>query len=227
MLRALTRTAGQSRDLDVSLDLLTDHLRCLGTLSREQKLLRSRLRAARARSRARMAEALMDLDIARLRRDLRAVLARRGEEIFAAKVRLRATRDEQGEALLEEFTALNASFDPVALHALRRRARRLRYAAEVGDGVRGGNPSEAPALFKTLQERLGNLHDHHVLAAWLESQAKSSEARGYAALAGEARARRRWAEATAHELHARLLEARPQDIARRALEAMGRTRTAA
>lgn len=227
VLRALTRTAGQSRDLDVSLDLLTEHLRSLPARTREQTLLRGYLRAARARSRTRMAEALMDLDIARLRRDLRAVLARGGEEVFAVKVRLRAARDEQGRSLLEEFEALAAAFDPVALHALRRRARRLRYTAEVADGVRGGSPSDAPPLFKTLQERLGSLHDHHVLSAWLQGQAESSAMRGRAAFAAEARALGRWAEAAAHEQHAQLLETRPLDITRRALLAMGAARTAA
>ncbi|HSD27332.1 MAG TPA: CHAD domain-containing protein, partial [Vicinamibacteria bacterium] len=103
VLRTLTRTAGQSRDLDVSLDLLKDRLRSLDAPTREQAVLRTRLVAARYRSRTRMAEALMDLDIARLRRDLRVVLARKGDAVFAVKVRLRAVRDEQGEALIEGF----------------------------------------------------------------------------------------------------------------------------
>jgi CHAD domain-containing protein len=227
VLRTLTRTAGQSRDLDVSFDLLKDRLQSLDAPTREQAVLRTRLVAARYRSRTRMAEALMDLDIARLRRDLRVVLARKGDAVFAVKVRLRAVRDEQGEALIEGFQALSERFDPVALHALRRRARRLRYAAEVGDAVRGGEPSEAPALWKTLQERLGTLHDHHVLAGWLLAQAASGDKRGQAAFAGEARAQAAWAEAMAESLHGRLLEARPVEIATRALEAMGRARSAA
>jgi CHAD domain-containing protein len=227
VLRELTRTAGKSRDLDVSLELLVERLRALGPLSPEQSLLRRRLRSARAYSRSRMAEALMDLEIARLRRDLRAVLARGGEEVFAVRVRLRAVRDEEGEALLEGFRALGTDFDPVALHALRRRARRLRYAAEVGDAVRGGPPSDAPALFKTLQEQIGKLHDHHVLAGWLEAQAVAAGQRGQAAFAAGARAEAAWAEAEAMRLHHQLLQAHPIEIATRALEAMGRARTAA
>jgi CHAD domain-containing protein len=227
VLRALTRTAGQSRDLDVSLDLLTERLRLLEAPTREQTLLRARLRAARTRSRSRMAEALMDLEIARLRHDLRVILARTADAVFAVKVRLRAVRDEQGEALVEGFQALSERFDPVALHALRRRARRLRYAAEVGDAVRGGEPSEAPALWKTLQERIGTLHDHHVLARWLHAQVAGAEKRGQTAFADAARAQGAWAEATAEGLHAQLLEARPLEIATKALAAMGRARTAA
>jgi CHAD domain-containing protein len=226
VLRALTRTAGRSRDLDVSLELLQARLQRLGALGSEQRQLRQRLRAARTYSRTRMAEALMDLEIARLRRDLRAVLRRGGEEVFAVRVRLRAVRDELGESLLQGFHELSTSFDPVELHALRRRARRLRYAAEVGDAVRGA-PSGAPALWKSLQEQIGKLHDFHVLAGWLEAQAVAAEARGRAGYAGAARAQRAWAEAEARELHGRLLQARPVEIATRALEAMGRARTAA
>ncbi|HEY6554694.1 MAG TPA: CHAD domain-containing protein, partial [Vicinamibacteria bacterium] len=79
VLRELARTAGASRDLDVGLELLTDRLHAVSPVDPEQRLLRTRLRAARARSRTRMAEALMDLEIARLRRDLRAVVAKGGE----------------------------------------------------------------------------------------------------------------------------------------------------
>jgi len=227
VLRELTRTAGKSRDLDVSLDLLADRLGSRAPLSREQALLRRRLRATRAYSRSRMAEALMDLEIARLRRDLRAVLARGGEEVFAVRVRLRAVRDEEGQALLEGFRALSTEFDPVALHALRRQARRLRYTAEVGDAVRGGPPSDAPDLWKTLQEQIGKLHDHHVLAGWLATQATAAERRAQTALAATARAERNWAEAEAMKLHHQLLLAHPIDIATKALEAMGHARTAA
>jgi CHAD domain-containing protein len=228
VLRDLTRTAGASRDLDVSLELLAEHLRAVAPLDPEQRRLRSRLRGVRAYSRTRMAEALMDLEIARLRRDLRAVLERGAEDAFSVRVRLRDLRDGQGEALLKGFESLSTRFDPEALHALRRRARRLRYAAEIADQVRGGaTESKAPALWKTLQERIGRLHDHSVLANWLEAQASSAENQGETALAAAARAQSSWATAMAGTLHRQLLEARPIEIATQALEAMGRARNAA
>ena len=222
VLRALTRTAGASRDLDVGVELLADRLHALAPLDAEQRRLRSRLRSARAYSRTRMAEALMDLEIARLRRDLRAVVARGGEDAFSVRVRLRDIRDRQGEALLKGFDSLGVHLDPVALHALRRRARKLRYAAELGDVVRGGSSSKAPGLWKTLQERIGQLHDHYVLAGWLDAQAASAERRGQTALAAAARAQSTWAVTMAGSLHRQLLEARPREIATEALEAMGR-----
>jgi CHAD domain-containing protein len=228
VLRDLARTAGASRDLDVGLDLLTERLQAVAPLDPEQRRLRSRLRRARAYSRTRMAEALMDLEIARLRRDLRAVLAKGAGDAFLVRVRLRETRDEQGEELLKGFESLSTRFEPEGLHALRRRARRLRYAAELGDVVRGGgSESRASALWKTLQERIGQLHDHYILAGWLDAQATAAERRGEAALAAAARAQSSWATNMAGTLHRQLLEAHPIEIVTQALEAMGRARTAA
>jgi CHAD domain-containing protein len=222
VLRDLARTAGASRDLDVGVELLAEQLHSMAPLDAEQRLLRTRLRAARARSRTRMAEALMDLEIARLRRDLRAVLAKGGEDAFSVRVRLRDLHDEQGEALLKGFESLGTHFDPEALHALRRRARRLRYAAEVGDVVRGGAQSKAPALWKSLQGRIGQIHDHHVLAGWLDAQATVADRRGQTALAGAARALSAWAVDAAGTFHRQLLASRPLEIVTQALEAMGR-----
>lgn len=227
VLHGLTGTAGSSRDLDVSLDLFSGHLHALEPVGDELKRIRIRLRAARAKSRTRMAEALLDLEIARLRRDLRRVVTRGADDAFSVRVRMRDLRDEQGGAVLKGFESLRARFDPEALHELRRRARRLRYAAELGDVLRGGAESKAPALWKTLQERLGQLHDHHVLAGWLESEAVSAEKRGLRALAAAARAQSAWAMTMAASLHGQLLEAHPVLIATQALEAMGHARTAA
>jgi len=227
VLRELTRTAGSSRDLDVSLELLTEHLHAVVPVGSELKRMRTRLRAARAKSRARMAEALMDLEIARLRRDLRRVVARGADDAFSIRVRLRDLRDEQGSTVLKGFESLRARFDPEALHELRRRARKLRYAAELDDALRGGTESKAPALWKQLQARIGQIHDHHVLAGWLEGQGEGAEKRGLPELAAAARAQSAWATTMAASLHRQLLEEHPALIATRALEAMGRARTAA
>ena len=227
VLRALTRAAGQSRDLDVSLDLLNARLREQGTLSGEEVMLRRRLRAARTRSRARMAEALLDLEIARLRRDLRKMLARKADGLFSILGRIRATRDEEGEALLAGFRGLGDRYDPEGLHALRRQARRLRYTAEVHDALMRDEPSEAPGLLKALQERIGALHDVHVLARWLEDQGKVATEHGQTALTEAAGALQAVFEGRARELHRTLLEASPIEIASRALLALGRNRPAA
>jgi CHAD domain-containing protein len=225
ILRQLTRAAGTSRDLDVSVDLLQARLRAQSP-SPEHSLLQRRLRAARRRSRTRMAEALMDLEIARLRQDLRTIVSRRAEDVFTVLSRLREARDFQGQILLAGFEELGDRFDPVGLHRLRRRARRLRYVAELGDLLRG-EESEAPALWKSLQDEIGLIHDHQVLAAWLGGQARAAAARGQEALAALARGEQAAVLDIGSALHRTLLGRRPAEVVTRALEAMGRPRVAA
>jgi len=225
-LRELTRATGRSRDLDVILGLFKKRLGGSGAASPESRLLLRRLRTARQRSRNSMAEALLDLEIARLRRDLRAVAARGGDGLFVVLLRLRERREGAGAGLLAEFATLGDRFDPDALHRVRREARRLRYAAEIWDAVRG-QQSQAPALFKELQERLGHIHDAWVLACWLGRQAAAAASRGAEALAAEARAH----EAVFHEAsrahHVELLERGPAALVQKAMEAMGPSRSAA
>src|SRR5688572_6250955 len=100
ILRQIRSAAGASRDLDVGVALLEERVHDLEAPSREARTLLRRLRAARSRSRARMAESLMDLEIARLRRHLRQILSRRGEGLFPVLLRLGQARDARGGSLL-------------------------------------------------------------------------------------------------------------------------------
>ena len=171
VLRQLTRTVGEGRDMDVILGLFDDRLAARKSPSAEQRALLSRLRSARARSRAQVADSVLDLDIDGLRRDLRRLLQGGASESATVLARARAVREEEGAELLRGFSQLGERYRPEALHALRRRARRLRYAAEVEDVVRG-DESRAPVLWKRLQDGIGVIHDHHVLASWFEEQAR-------------------------------------------------------
>jgi CHAD domain-containing protein len=226
VLQQLTRTAGASRDLDVGLELYKERLRALEQPTPEQLVLRRRLRTHRSRSRSRMADALMDLEIAGLRRDLRVIVARKAEGVFTVLASVRDLRDALGASLLAELAEIGDLFDPAALHLLRRRARRLRYASEVSDAVRG-EESGAPALWKQLQDRIGTLHDRHVLAGWLQAQADAAQKRGQGTLEAAARAEHAFFVEETRRLHQQLLESRPADLAGHALDAMGRTRPAA
>jgi CHAD domain-containing protein len=67
----------------------------------------------------------------------------------------------------------------LALHAIRRHCRWLRYAAELDRALFGGRAS-AIQRFKDLQEILGKLHDAFVLAEWIAGEAVSSEAQSKA-----------------------------------------------
>ena len=223
VLRQLTREVGCGRDLDVFLGLLEDRLAASRGASPEQRRLLTRLRSARGRGRRQVAEAVMDLDIDGLRRDLRRVLQLGAADSTTVLARVLAFREKHGAALLRGFSQLGDRNRPAELHALRRRARRLRYAAEVEDAVRGDD-SRAPVLWKRLQDGIGALHDNHQLARWLDEQARAAERHGNAALARAARVERRFFLAEGRRLHAALVATRPADLALRALDAMARPR---
>jgi CHAD domain-containing protein len=171
-----------------------------------------------------MAEALLDLEIARLRRDLRAAVQRGGELLFTVLLRVRDVRDHEGERVLEALTRLGDAFDSEALHRVRIRSRRLRYTAELQDLLKN-SPSQAARLWKDLQERLGLVRDHHVLSQWFSGQALRAARPGQEALQAEARALASWFEEESRRHHQELLAARPTDVVRRALEEMGQGRT--
>ncbi len=219
VLRDLTRAAGGSRDLDVCVDLFEKRWEASDKPA-ELALLRRRLRATRGRSRHRMAEALMDLEIAGLRRDLRSILARGGEDIFIALGRLRQIRDDEGTRLLALIADLGDAYDPEGLHKARIVARRLRYVGEVAEGLRG-QELEGTGQFKELQTRLGHVRDHHVLASWLLGQASAAAARGQSSLARQARREAAFFREESHRHHRRLLEQSPTAFTRRALVGLG------
>jgi CHAD domain-containing protein len=226
ILRELTRAAGTSRDLDVGFGLFEARLKERAQTDAERRLLRQRLRSARRRSRLRMAEALMDIDIARVRRDLRVVMSRRGDLVFTALLRLREARDLRGTAILEALDTLGDAFDPAALHRLRIRLRRLRYAAELAEKLTG-QTTEAPGLFRQLQDALGEVRDAFVVASWFGRQAAAATGRGQAALAAAAREEEAVFLEKSHEHHRAFLALSPAATVRRGLEAMGASRTAA
>jgi CHAD domain-containing protein len=226
ILRELVRTVGAGRDMDVLLGLFEDRLAALKSTTPEQRALLSRLRAARVRSRADVSDSVFDLDIDGLRRALRRLLEGGAADASAVLARARALREAEGAVLLRGFSQVGERYRPLELHALRRRIRRLRYVAEVEDAVRGEG-SRAPALWRRLQDGIGVLHDHHVLAEWLEEQARAAEARGNALVARAALRERRVFVGMGRLLHRALLETRPADLALRALEAMARGRSIA
>jgi CHAD domain-containing protein len=222
LLRQLTRAAGCSRDLDVLLECYDERLKTLPERSEEQKLLRHRLASARRRSRARMVDNLLDLEISRLRGDLAGLIARGGLSPSVVCERFAATSAKEFRFLHDGFTHLGTRLDAEELHALRRHARRLRYAVEVFDQIRNFE-SAATKPWKSLQDLIGVIHDHHVLAEWFAGQAKSDHERGKDRLAAAARIEAELARTTMRRLHAELLAADPLAIVARGLAALGMT----
>jgi CHAD domain-containing protein len=212
----LTRAAGAGRDLDVLVALYEQRLAGMDPSSDEQRELLRRLRVARTRSRSRLADGILDLDIDRLRKEIRRIRARGTADAGTILQRTRAVRKRQGAILLEGLAAVGNRYDPEALHALRRRIRRLRYTAEVDDVVRGED-SGASKVWRKLQDAIGALHDAHVLAVWLDRQARRASTQRRRALAAAARAEKAAFEAEGRRLHRELLAAGPTQIIAQAL----------
>jgi CHAD domain-containing protein len=211
LLQQLTRTAGSSRDLDVLFEIYDERLQALPTRTPEQACLRKRLADARRRGRRRMVEALLDVEVSQLRADLRELVARGGSPISVVDERVNELAQSEGQPLQEGLDALGALLDPVALHALRRRARRLRYGVDVIQAIAEENRG-ASKPWKMLQDLIGSIHDRHVLAEWLEAQAAADRKRGNHPMAAAAVADASWARSTMVRLHDEFIAARPHAI---------------
>jgi CHAD domain-containing protein len=209
-LRALTRLAGQGRDLDVSVALFDAEAPRVKAPPMAVRLLRSRLETARDHAHAGLVKALADFDATRLHEDLDLLIARGGADSGEAALRLAEARRRHARVALDELRALGRHFAPMALHAIRRHCRWLRYAAELDRALFGGRAS-AVRRFKDLQEILGKLHDAFVLAEWIAREAASWEARGKAAHAAAARVVAAHFRDRAQALHRRFLRANTAD----------------
>jgi CHAD domain-containing protein len=226
VLRDMARAGGVSRDLDVGLGLFDERLQAGHAAAPELKTLRRALVRARNRSRHQMSDALLDLEIAGLRKDLATIQKRGGEPVFTVFVRLRKAARKASAELEAELDSLGSAFDAERLHGIRRQFRQLRYLAEVLDAVRGQDSGAATGL-RGLQEVLGRLHDNHVLAAWLQDQATKAQARGRTPLAGAARRECFVFLETCRSLHGQFLRQAPATVIANALAAMIPSRFAA
>jgi|GEM_PF-1196278 len=220
LLRTLTQTAGSGRDLDVLLEIFSERLKRVPQRSLEQNRLRRRLADARRRGQARMVQRLLDVEIAQLRGDLSTLALRGGPERSVVCARIRDLCERESRKLLDGFGALGTLLDIEALHALRRRARRLRYTVEIYVEIFGDRAGEAKP-WKRLQDLIGVLHDHYVLAQWFDRQALTDEKRGSKILASAALAEADWARETMHQLHHRYLAEDPSTLVQRGLSAVG------
>jgi CHAD domain-containing protein len=215
-LKHVIRAMAPARDLDVSLSLFEAQARSRPA-SPEALYVRRRLRAARGRSRARVAESRLEHRLAGLRRALRAILARGGAKRSLVQVRMRRAGGATGEELLARAAALGNGFDPDELHELRRRIRRLRYLAEVAARV-DTETSDAPEQLKRLQDGLGRIHDAWILEIWLERASAAADARGEADLSGGLRRLGTRLRAAARAHHRAYLKQDPGSILERAVD---------
>jgi CHAD domain-containing protein len=226
ILRAVARAGGLSRDLDVGLELFDARLAATSPAGSEAKALRRALVAARNRSRKRMTEGLLDLDIKGLREDLKGIQKRGGEPVFTVFVRLRKEAQKMRAGIFAELDSLGSGFDAERLHGVRTRCRQLRYLAEILDAIRG-QESPVPGRLRELQDVLGRLHDAHVLSSWLDHRSERARAAGRPTLASAAHRECLAFLETCRELHGRFLASDPKRVLDEALQAMVPSRSAA
>ncbi len=178
-LRELARAAGRGRDLDVGLEIL-ETLPVAASEANDR--LRRALSSSRSRARYLSREALLDLELAHLRRDLRALAAATRVDRPVLAGRLDALRLREEAIVDAELGKGRAWPKAEQLHSARRAARRLRYAAEIEahfDGVE----TDVADRWRKMQSRLGDIQDRHVLCAWLTLRERRAAARGDLGLA--------------------------------------------
>jgi CHAD domain-containing protein len=178
-LAELARAAGRGRDLDVGIEILEA---LPVSASDANARLRGALRASRSRARGSSREALLDVDVAHLRRDLRSMASTTQVDREDLAVRLAALRQREEQTIDRELNTGRARPRPEQLHKARRAARRLRYAAEIENLFDGKDAGDA-RRWRAIQTRLGEIQDRHVLCAWLSFRERRAVARGDLALA--------------------------------------------
>jgi CHAD domain-containing protein len=171
LLGRLGRAAGRARDLSVVLEFFDARRTAIVPSPPTITSLRRRLAGAKRRAKDAMRETLLDLDVAGLRALMRKILAVPGQRADESGLLLPARAQAEAAAFLTELPQARR-FQVEVLHDLRRRARRLRYLAEI-DGAVLGRDAGAAGCFKKVQDGLGTIRDLWMLVDWYHTQAAS------------------------------------------------------
>ncbi len=198
LLRRLTRTLGEVRELDVA--------RTVTAASVADDTLRADIDALivarRDSARAVLIETWTPDRVARLERRL----ARVGEALAAAETPVARARwrealglrlARRADELALRCQAASLVYDSERLHAIRIATKKLRYVLEVAGELRLAAAARALKILKRHQDTLGSIHDLDVLAAFAAEVPSAELSRAQQAWAREARA-----------LHARHLRGR-------------------
>jgi CHAD domain-containing protein len=164
--KAVLRTLGAARDLDVQLEELA---RYCARLPEEERAaaepLRVRLESERARARARM---IRGLDSEPTRRWLEVLAAAASEADGGLNGGDRATTvmpervQRRFRRLRKSVRRLRAKSTMEDYHEVRRRAKQLRYATECGLGLFGRPAEELLRMLRRLQDKLGVQQDAYI-----------------------------------------------------------------
>jgi triphosphatase len=163
--KAVLRSLGAARDLDVQLSELTEY--CAGLSERERAAaepLREYLDSERARARARMVRAL-DAEPTRRWLELLSQASAAGGQPEGADPAMAVMPERlrrRFRKLRRSVGKLRAKSSMEDYHQVRRRAKQLRYAAECGASMFGKPADDLLRALRRLQERLGAQQDAYM-----------------------------------------------------------------
>ena len=170
-MRALTRSLGPIRELDVELDILDDKTKTDGVPGRAIEMVRRDVAARRQALREELAEGAPVGDLKKLLRKLERVAekavkgkGRRVGEFEAVWRGVLATRlMRRAKGVAAALDSAGAVYAPERLHDVRISTKKLRYALEIARDA--GVPAALPlvSILRRHQERLGHLHDLQML----------------------------------------------------------------
>lgn len=172
--RRVTRAFGAVRELDVALGHFDEAVATSAMSAAARTSTRRVLQAQRA---AALRQARATLTRARLQRlqarldelslaSSSASASASSSAITAAAVKAAMAARVEGRArgARKAVVGTGVVYMPARLHAVRIAVKRLRYALEAGQEVRGVRATAQLAQLKTIQDLLGRAHDLHVLA---------------------------------------------------------------
>jgi CHAD domain-containing protein len=172
-LRRLAGHLGVVRDADVILALLGTHVpQVAGVEATRLLALVGSLGRRRAKARRRLVGALDRPRYARLTRRLasyaQAPAVTGDPDVLAERVLAEAIERLAGE-VEREPAMVDAKPSPESLHALRIAFKRLRYVLDFHAAIGGPAYDVEREMARTMQDVLGEVHDHDLLLSWMEA----------------------------------------------------------
>lgn len=167
-LKRITRVLGPLRELDVSRALLGALAKSEPWLAPAAQLVDVRLLEIGAVRRARLTGRLRELDEKDLFDRIGHVLKRAhaGRRVsLDDRARIASLIAERAAGVRAAADAAGALYATEALHEVRIKTKKLRYALEVGRAARLAGAGPAATRLRRYQNLLGDLHDHQELSA--------------------------------------------------------------
>ncbi|HUP40673.1 MAG TPA: CHAD domain-containing protein [Vicinamibacterales bacterium] len=182
-MRALTRSLGPIRELEVELDILDDKSKTVGAPGRAIEMVRREVASRRQALRDELADNAPVGDLKKLLKKLEKV-STSGQKAEGRRKKGRGQRAESKAAskiethwrgvlatrLMRRAKALAVALDeagpvyvPERLHTVRIATKKLRYALEIARDAKIAAATPVVRTLKRHQERLGRLHDLQVL----------------------------------------------------------------